>query len=64
MNKVVKAGGRYRNIKTGNVYMAVANAQASWDVNEELVVYQREDGEDETVWVRSLTEFNEKFEIV
>ena len=62
MPEEVTVGGRYRNNKTGNVYIVLHNAVASWDVHQSMVIYQREDGDDKKVWVRSLAEFKAKFE--
>ena len=63
MQEEVKVGGRYKNNKTGKVYTVLYNAHASWDSYQSLVVYQRENKDVvDQVWVRSLTEFNEKFE--
>jgi hypothetical protein len=64
MQEEAKVGGRYKNLKTGKVYVVIHNALASWDSLQSLVVYQipREDKRaDGQVWVRSLTEFNKKF---
>jgi hypothetical protein len=62
MQEEAKIGGRYRNIKTDMVYIVLYNARASWDSDQSLVVYQREDKDaGDQVWVRSLKEFNEKF---
>jgi hypothetical protein len=61
----VETGGRYENIKTGEVYIVLHTALASWDCCRHLVVYEREDKEaGNPVWVRSLTEFGEKFRLV
>jgi hypothetical protein len=61
----VEIGGRYENIKTGKVYIVLYNALASWDAYQHLVVYQRADKDaGSTVWVRSLTEFYEKFKLL
>lgn len=64
MEKEAVVGKRYKNIKTGKIYLVLHNAVAAWDNLQSLVVYKRE-GEHETekIWVRSLTEFNEKFEL-
>jgi hypothetical protein len=65
MQEEARIGGRYKNIKTENVYVVLYNVIASWDSIQRLVVYQREDKDaDSKVWVRSLTEFNEKFELL
>jgi hypothetical protein len=61
----VEIGGRYENIKTGEVYIVLRTALASWDCCQYLVVYQRADKEaGNPVWVRSLTEFGEKFRLL
>jgi hypothetical protein len=63
MQEEVKVGGRYLNKKTGRIYIVLHNALASWDSYQNLVVYQREDKDVvDQIWIRSLTEFNEKFE--
>jgi hypothetical protein len=63
MQEKVKVGGRYLNKKTGRIYIVLHNALASWDSYQNLVVYQREDKDVvDQIWIRSLTEFNEKFE--
>jgi hypothetical protein len=63
MQEEVKVGSRYLNKKTGDIYIILHNALASWDSYQNLVVYQREDKDVvDQVWVRSRTEFNEKFE--
>jgi hypothetical protein len=62
MPKEVNVDSRYRNIKTGNIYTVIAIARACWDIYQWLIIYRREN--DVYVWVRSLTEFNEKFELV
>jgi hypothetical protein len=65
MQKETKVGGRYKNIKTGKVYIVLYNALASWDSSQNLVVYHREDKyADSKIWIRSLTEFNEKFKLL
>ena len=57
MHEEAKAGGRYRNKKTGNIYVVLHSAFASWDS------YQREDKDaDGRIWVRAFSEFYEKFE--
>jgi hypothetical protein len=61
----VEIGGRYKNIKTGKAYIVLYTALASWDACQHLVVYQRADKDaGNPVWVRSLTEFYEKFKVV
>jgi hypothetical protein len=55
----IEEGRLYTNIKTGNLYKVLYLAIAAWDTNQVLVVYQ--DVKKELVWVRSLTEFGEKF---
>jgi hypothetical protein len=65
MGKEAKIGGRYVNKKTGRVYIVLYNASASWDLYQNLVIYRGGDkGAIDKVWVRSLTEFNEKFELL
>jgi hypothetical protein len=65
MQKEAKIGGRYLNKKTGKVYVVLHNALSSWDSHQNLVVYQREDKvEINQIWVRSLTEYNEKFNLL
>lgn len=60
MNIIV--GAKYTNKKTHHYYVVLDIALAAWDSSETLVVY-REVGRDyPTVWVRSKTEFLEKFE--
>jgi hypothetical protein len=49
----------YTNIKTGTVYKVSHIATAAWDTAQVLVVYQDLEG---AAWVRSITEFVEKFE--
>jgi hypothetical protein len=60
----IQVGKRYRNIKTKDVYVVLCIGLAAWDSEQSLIVYQRMDGNDKTVWIRSGTEFNEKFEEV
>jgi hypothetical protein len=61
----IKIGGRYLNKNTGRIYIVLHDALASWDSYQRLVVYQREDKDAiDQVWIRSLTEFNEKFELL
>jgi hypothetical protein len=55
---------RYRNIKTQDVYVVLNIGLAAWDSGQRLIIYQRAGGDDKTIWVRSGTEFNEKFEEV
>lgn len=63
MQKEAKINGRYKNIKTGKVYIVLYNAFASWDSYQNLVVYQIEDKDaDDRIWVRAFHEFYEKFE--
>ena len=63
MHEEAKAGGRYRNKKTGNIYVVLHSAFASWDSYQSLAVYQREDKDaDGRIWVRAFSEFYEKFE--
>jgi hypothetical protein len=65
MRKEVKIGARYLNNKNGRIYIVLHNALASWDSYQNLVVYQREDKDAvDQIWVRSLTEFNEKFKLL
>jgi hypothetical protein len=65
MQEESKIGGRYLNKKNGKNYIVLYNALSSWDLYQKLVIYQREDKDAvEQVWVRSLTEFNEKFELL
>jgi hypothetical protein len=60
-----KIGGRYLNKKTGRIYIVLHNALASWDLYQSLVIYQREEKDAvDQIWVRSSTEFNEKFELL
>ena len=54
----IEAGRLYTNIKTGRVYKVLHIAAAAWDTNQVLAVCQ---DVEQTVWVRSLTEFREKF---
>jgi hypothetical protein len=64
MQEEVKIGGRYLNKKNRRIYIVLYNALASWDSCQNLVVYQRENRDAiNQVWVRSLNEFNEKFEL-
>ena len=58
----IQIGKRYRNIKTKSIYVILNIGLAAWDSNQRLIVYQRESGSDKTVWIRSKTEFYEKFE--
>jgi hypothetical protein len=55
----IEKGKAYTNIKTGRAYKALHIAFSAWDTAQILVVY--EDIEHGSVWVRSLTEFKEKF---
>jgi hypothetical protein len=65
MQEEAKIGGRYLNKKNGRIYVVLHTALASWDSNQNLVIYQREDKDVvDQIWVRSLTEFNEKFELL
>jgi hypothetical protein len=65
MQEEAKVGKRYLNKKTGRVYIVLHNALASWDSYQNLVIYQKEDKDAvDQVWARSLTEFNEKFELL
>jgi hypothetical protein len=65
MQEEAKIEGRYEHKKTGRIYVVLHNALASWDSYQNLVVYQREDKDAiGQVWVRSLTEFNEKFKLL
>jgi hypothetical protein len=65
MREEAKIGGRYINKKNGKIYIVLHNALAAWDSYHNLVVYQREDKDAvDQIWVRSLTEFNEKFELL
>ena len=57
--KHIEEGKSYTNIKTGEVYKVLPIAAAAWDTAQVLVVYQ--DLEQGPVWVRSMTEFSEKF---
>ncbi len=58
----IQVGKRYRNIKTRGVYLVLTTGLAAWDSEQCLVIYQRVDNDDQTVWVRSRNEFVEKFE--
>jgi hypothetical protein len=60
----IRIGNWYRNIKTKDVYVVLSIGLAAWDSRQCLIVYQRMGGNDKTVWIRSRTEFNEKFEEV
>jgi len=60
----IQIGKRYRNIKTQNIYTVINIGLASWDSDQCLIVYQQAEGRDSTIWIRSRTEFNEKFEEV
>ena len=63
MREEANVGGRYKNKRTGNIYIVLHNAFASWDSYQNLVVYQREDKDaDGRIWVRAFSEFYEKFE--
>jgi hypothetical protein len=65
MQEEAKTGGRYINKKNGIIYIVLHNALAAWDSYQNLVIYQREDKDAvDQIWVRSLTEFNEKFELL
>jgi hypothetical protein len=65
MQEEAKIGGRYLNKKTGRIYVVLYNARASWDSYQILVIYQREEKDAvDQIWVRSLNEFNEKFELL
>jgi hypothetical protein len=65
MQEEAKIGGRYTSKKNGRIYIVLHNALAAWDSYQNLVVYQREDKDAvDQIWVRSLTEFNEKFELL
>jgi hypothetical protein len=55
----IEKGKAYTNIKTGRIYEVLHTASAAWDIAQTLVVYK--DIERGSVWVRSLTEFKEKF---
>jgi hypothetical protein len=55
----IETGRLYTNIKTGKAYKVSHIATAAWDTAQVLVVYQDLEG---AAWVRSLTEFMEKFE--
>lgn len=57
----INVNSRYVNKKTGNTYIVTAIGVAAWDVNQKLIIYRRVSKDDTTVWVRSETEFNEKF---
>jgi hypothetical protein len=60
----IQVGKCYQNIKTKNVYAILGIGLAAWDSSQCLIVYQRADSDDKTVWIRSRTEFNEKFKEV
>jgi hypothetical protein len=63
MQDEVKVGGHYLNKKNRKIYVVLLNALSAWDTCQNLVVYQREGkGDAVQIWVRSLTEFKEKFE--
>jgi hypothetical protein len=65
MQEEAKIGGRYEHKNTGRIYVVLNNALSAWDAYQNLVVYQREDKDvSDQVWVRSLTEFNEKFKLL
>jgi hypothetical protein len=66
MQEEAKIGKHYLNKKTGRIYIVLHNALASWDSNQNIVVYQYQGGNKDVdqVWVRSLTEFNEKFKLL
>jgi hypothetical protein len=58
----VREGMNYVNSKTGSIYAVHAIAKAAWDVEQLLVVYESfATGER---WVRSLSEFKEKFDCI
>jgi hypothetical protein len=60
-----KIGGYYLNKKTREIYIVLHNALSSWDSYQDLVVYRKESmNAINQVWARSLTEFNEKFELL
>jgi hypothetical protein len=65
-NEGIKSGDKYRNKKTCKIYAVLSTAYAAWDSCQRLVVYQKMEinADDNRVWVRSLTEFNEKFELL
>jgi hypothetical protein len=58
----IQIGNRYRNIKTKGIYAVLNIGLAAWDSGQSLIIYQRVDSNDKTVWIRSKKEFNEKFE--
>ena len=60
----IQVGKRYRNIKTKGIYVVLNIGLATWDSDQCLIVYQRMDCDDKTVWIRSRHEFDEKFEEV
>jgi hypothetical protein len=60
----IQVGKRYQNIKTRDIYIILNIGIAVWDLSQCLIVYQRTDGNDKAVWIRSRTEFDEKFKEV
>jgi hypothetical protein len=59
MSLEIKVGECYTNIKTDEVYEVLYIATPVWDIGQQLVLYCKVD--DDKVWVRSMTEFKEKF---
>jgi hypothetical protein len=57
---MLEVGKLYKNKRTNDLYAIESFARAAWDVDQYLIVYRKIDG-DQTVWVRSATEFREKF---
>lgn len=63
MLKEVMVGGSYTNKKTGNRYFVLSLGKHT-ETQEDVVIYVRGDIKaDQTIWVRPLELFKEKFEI-
>jgi hypothetical protein len=57
----VVSGEIYRNKKTQNLYYVLAKGKHT-ETQEEMVIYKRHGNEDNTLWIRPLDLFKEKFE--
>jgi hypothetical protein len=53
-------GNHYKNIKNEETYIVLYKALSAWDINQNLIVYRNLNNP--IIWVRSETEFCEKFE--
>jgi hypothetical protein len=60
LEKVV-SGSLYRNKKTSNLYYVLAQGKHS-ETLEDMVIYKRHGDVDNTVWIRPLELFKEKFQ--